>query len=203
MYLRIYSIPLYGICQSWIGGIFYGAGWRGLSNSVWSNVWVAGTKPNSVWFNSRFRPWRPNSCWSNRNLRHEKPNFLGQIALTGSKSQTVFPDIYISWCILTVLAIDTTKLCRLSFFILVFIAIICWKAKKFWFFPSNTGIDQTSSPLQSLQGLHRPFRVRARVRGFIKKQKRRNTIRLFCFGTPSGARTLDTLIKSQVLYQLS
>ena len=25
----------------------------------------------------------------------------------------------------------------------------------------------------------------------------------FCFGTPSGARTLDTLIKSQVLYQLS
>ena len=27
--------------------------------------------------------------------------------------------------------------------------------------------------------------------------------RVFVSGTPSGARTLDTLIKSQVLYQLS
>ena len=26
---------------------------------------------------------------------------------------------------------------------------------------------------------------------------------IFCHGTPSGTRTLDTLIKSQVLYQLS
>ena len=28
-------------------------------------------------------------------------------------------------------------------------------------------------------------------------------VEVCCFGTPSGARTLDTLIKSQVLYQLS
>ena len=36
-------------------------------------------------------------------------------------------------------------------------------------------------------------------------QYNRNTCfhKCYCFGTPSGTRTLDTLIKSQVLYQLS
>ena len=33
--------------------------------------------------------------------------------------------------------------------------------------------------------------------------KKRRPVRTVPFGTPSGARTLDTLIKSQVLYQLS
>ncbi len=53
------------------------------------------------------------------------------------------------------------------------------------------------------QTVHRtvwPFRVRAPVIFCIKKEY----LAILSFlGTPPGARTLDTLIKSQVLYQLS
>ena len=55
--------------------------------------------------------------------------------------------------------------------------------------------------LMPCQDLGDPYRIRTDVKG----------VRGLClnhltngpFGTPSGTRTLDTLIKSQVLYQLS
>ena len=76
------------------------------------------------------------------------------------------------------------------------------------------------------RGLHTPFAdpIRAGVAGYLVRQvpafdatpwrcamqrcflcKKRTSISCLFFlnGTPSGARTLDTLIKSQVLYQLS
>ena len=47
-----------------------------------------------------------------------------------------------------------------------------------------------------------PFRVRTPVPD-CKYRKTDTVWYLFFDGTPTGARTLDTLIKSQVLYQLS
>ena len=47
-----------------------------------------------------------------------------------------------------------------------------------------------------------PFRVRTPVPNY--RHRKTDTKRyLFFYGTPTGVRTLDTLIKSQVLYQLS
>ena len=59
------------------------------------------------------------------------------------------------------------------------------------------------SPYSIRRNLRTPA-LRARVRSPDGVPKQKDCIsQSFCFGTPSGTRTLDTLIKSQVLYQLS
>ena len=63
---------------------------------------------------------------------------------------------------------------------------------------ANAGLRQSAKHVQSLKALE----------GFesgtmIPKQKSTPNGVLFCFGAPSGIRTRDPLIKSQLLYQLS
>ena len=48
-----------------------------------------------------------------------------------------------------------------------------------------------------------PYEIRTRVAGVRGRSLRPLDQRAVFSGTPSGTRTLDTLIKSQVLYQLS
>ena len=60
-----------------------------------------------------------------------------------------------------------------------------------------------------------PYRIRTDVKGVrglclnhltngpYRKSPAVGSVIFYCDGTPSGTRTLDTLIKSQVLYQLS
>ena len=66
------------------------------------------------------------------------------------------------------------------------------------------------SPENNLYYIHRlapcqvfgdPYRIRTDVKGV--RGLCLNHLTTGSFGTPSGTRTLDTLIKSQVLYQLS
>ena len=63
--------------------------------------------------------------------------------------------------------------------------------------------DTSKGFFDSLNTLPKDARQGVFIHLWGLKGKTKNRTLRFGFGTPSGTRTLDTLIKSQVLYQLS